>query len=47
MGYIRTKDKRYEKISHQQASDCIKCLQEQAHSLGCYESEWAITNGYE
>ena len=39
--------KRYEEISHKQASECIKCLQEQAHDLGCYESDWAITNGYD
>ena len=39
--------KRYKEISHQQASDCIKYLQEQAHALGCYESDWATTHGYE
>lgn len=39
--------KRYEEISNKQASECIKCLQEQAHALGCYESDWAITKGYD
>ena len=38
--------KKYEKISYEQVSECIKYLQEQVHYLGCYESDWAIINGY-
>ena len=38
---------RYKEISHKEASECINYLQEQAHTLGCYEDDWAITNGYD
>ena len=38
---------KYKKISHKKTSECINCLQEQAHILGCYESDWAIINGYD
>lgn len=37
---------RYSEIPHQQASECISLLQDQAHRLGCYNNTIDIDNWY-